>query len=184
MRRSSRSRPASVSKPSPRLSVTDLAVLGVLAEGPSHGFALSKELDSGSDVGRVYSIQRPLVYRALDHLVECRYAEPVATEKGDAGPQRVIHHITPRGKRRLEGWLVEPVAHIRDIRIVLLLKLTLLSRSGHSPVDLIRRQRTALESTLTALGEVERVDHVELWRRHNAKAATIFLDDLEKLYTG
>ena len=100
-----------------RLSITEYAVLGVLAEGPSHGFAIAKQLDSSAELGRVFTVRRPLVYRALDRLVEVGYAEAVSTEKGAAGPNRVIHRVTPPGRRRLRRWLTEPVEHVRDLRI-------------------------------------------------------------------
>ena len=168
----------------PFLSVTEYAVLGVLAEGPSHGFALSKELAAGSDVGRVFTVGRSLVYRALDRMVEVGYAEPVTTEQGE-GPKRVIHRITGPGRRRLHQWLVEPVGHVRDLRIEFLLKLAFLERGGDSPLELIRKQRATLESTLTALDDpgTAGVDHVELWRRHNATAAATYLEELERIHS-
>lgn len=166
-----------------RLSVTEYAVLGLLAEGPSHGFALSKKLDPSGDVGRVFTVRRPLVYRALDRLVEFGYVESVSTEKGE-GPRRIIHRITAPGDRRLRWWLMEPVEHVRDLRIEFLLKLTLIRRAGNSPLELIRIQRRSLEPTLSALDEVgaEVDDHVELWRQHNAAAAASYLDDLARIH--
>jgi DNA-binding PadR family transcriptional regulator len=167
----------------PHLSVTEYVVLGLLAEGRRHGFALAKELDTGSDVGRVLTVRRPLVYRALDRLTEAGYTEPVITERGK-GPRRVIHRITDAGRARLEEWLNEPVEHVRDLRIELIVKLTLLSRSGHSPFELVRKQRAALAPTLTALDDADsdEADHVELWRRHNATAAAAFLEELEHIH--
>lgn len=164
----------------PRLSVTEYAVLGVLAEEPSHGFAISKELDAESEIGRVFTVRRPLVYRALDRLVEAGFAEPVATEKGD-GPQRVIYRVTRNGRRRLNTWLGQPVDHVRDLRIEFLLKLTLTTRTGRSPLGLIREQQAALSPTFDALEQPadQSVDHVELWRRHNAVAAAGYLKELE-----
>ena len=163
-----------------RPSVTEYAVLGILAEEPSHGFAISKQLEAESDVGRVITVRRPLVYRALDRLVEAGYAEPVTTEQGE-GPQRVIHRVTRKGRNRLRAWLSQPVDHVRDLRIEFLLKLALLRRSEQSPLALIRAQRVALDPTLEALDdpELEPDDHVELWRQHNAAAATAYLEDLE-----
>lgn len=165
-------------------STTEYAVLGILAAGPSHGFAISKQLAAGSQLGRVLTVRRPLVYRALDRLAETGYVEPVTTEKGDAGPNRVILSITPAGRRRLNRWLVEPVEHVRNLRIEFLLKLTLLERLHRSPRKLINSQRTALEATLTALDDpqVDPADHVELWRRHNAAAASAYLEELARLY--
>jgi DNA-binding PadR family transcriptional regulator len=167
----------------PRLSVTEYAVLGLLAEGRRHGFALSKELDVGSDVGRVLTVRRPLVYRALDRLVDAGYAEPVVTEKGE-GPERVILRITTSGRARLQRWLSEPVEHVRDLRIELMVKLTLLDRSGLSPLELVRKQRAVLAPTLAALDDrgPDQEDHVELWRRHNAATAAAYLDDLERVH--
>ena len=168
----------------PELSLTEYAVLGVLAEHPVHGFAISKALAPAGQVGRVLTVRRPLIYRALDRLVEAGLAAAVHTEPGDAGPERIIHRITPTGKRRLKGWLAEPVQHIRDMRIEFQLKLTLLSRSGQSPLTLVRAQRDVLQPTLAALDGItdEPPDHVELWRQHNAAATDAYLRHLEAVY--
>ena len=163
------------------LSVTEYAVLGVLAEQPSHGFAIAKELAEGGEVGRILTVGRPLVYRALDRLVEGGFATVARTEQ-DAGPRRVVYRVTEQGRRRLQEWLAEPVGHVRDMRIDLLLKLALLCRSEVSPIALIRAQKLTLRETLAALGDTGSADHVELWRQHNAMAAAAYLDDLEHLY--
>lgn len=179
----SQRRPDPVHMATPRLSTTDYAVLAVLRENPTHGFAISRQLDAESEVGRVFTVRRPLVYRALDRLVEAGYAAPMTTEKGDAGPKRVIHHITPRGRRRLGRWLAEPVEHIRELRIEFLLKITLLRKGEKSVIDLIRKQIEALQPTIDALDDIpDTSDPVELWRRHNAAAAAAYLEDLENLY--
>jgi DNA-binding PadR family transcriptional regulator len=165
------------------LSTTEYAVLGVLADEPSHGFALARTLGPRGTVGRVFTVRRPLVYRALDRLVAADLAEPLHTEKGDAGPKRMVHRITPEGERRLHRWLDQPVAHIRDLRIEFLLKLALLHRSGGSPLSLIEQQRTKLAPTLAALeGYQGTPDDVALWREHNAVAAASFLDAVEARY--
>lgn len=164
------------------LSVTEYAVLGLLAEGPNHGFVLSKQLESDSDVGRILTVRRPLVYRALDRLVNNDLAEPVHTEKGDAGPNRVVHRVTAAGRRELSRWLSRPVDHVRDMRIELLLKIALLIRSQTSPVSLIADQRRNIQPTLRALEAAASNDHVEIWRQHSARAATTYLEELQRLY--
>ena len=163
-----------------QLSLTEHAVLGLLAEGPSHGFALARALQPGSPVGRILTVRRPLVYRALGRLVAAGLAAPVRREAGDAGPERVIHRITPRGRRGLERWLALPVAHVRDLRLEFLVKLVLLQRSGASPAALVALQRAALHDALAALeeGAGDLTDPVELWRAHNAAAASTFLAHL------
>lgn len=166
-----------------RLSVTEYAVLGVLSEKPSHGFAISKELGPTAGLGLVFTVRRPLVYRALGRMADLGYVETITTEPG-AGPRRVVYRTTPAGRRRLRRWLAEPVDHVRDLRLEFLLKLALHSRAGDSPLELIRAQRAALAPTLTALARAEpdRDDYAELWRRHNSLAALAFLDELEILY--
>ena len=164
------------------LSVTEHAVLGLLSEGPCHGFAISKQLGPESEVGRILTVRRPLVYRALDRLVDAGLAEPIHTEKGVSGPNRVIHQVTKSGQGELNRWLDLPVDHIRDIRIEFLLKVALLIRARRSPRRLITAQRKSLESTLQALDEIRADDHVSRWRRHNARAAAEFLEELDDIY--
>ena len=164
------------------LSITEYAVLGLLAESPNHGFVLSKQLESDSDVGRILTVRRPLVYRALDRLVHNDLAEPAHTEKGDAGPNRVVHRVTGAGRRELSRWLSRPVDHVRDMRIELLLKIALLIRSQRSPASLIAAQRKLIQPTLGALEEAISNDHVEIWRQHSARAANTYLEELAGLY--
>ncbi|MCB2223796.1 MAG: PadR family transcriptional regulator [Actinobacteria bacterium] len=159
-------------------STTEYAVLGILAEAPSHGFAIARHFRPDGDLGRVLTVRRPLVYRALDRLVEAGYAEPASTEPGDSGPQRVVLRATPAGRRRVRAWLGAPVVHVRDLRIEFLVKLTLLRRSGRSTERLVARQREALEGTFAALDGPDPDDHVDLWRRHTAAGAASFLEAL------
>jgi PadR family transcriptional regulator AphA len=166
-----------------QLSTTEYAVLGLLGEGPTHGFALARLLAPEGALGRILTVRRPLIYRALDRLVELEYAEPIHREPGDSGPQRIIHKITPAGRRRIGRWLKQPVSHIRQMRIEFQLKLAILQRHGRSSFDLIVAQREALRPTLTALddGGADTTDHLELWRQHNAAAAAAYLDHLIRL---
>jgi len=167
-----------------QLSQTEYVVLGLLAEGPTHGFAIAKHLEADGPVGQILTVRQPLVYRALSRLVEARLAEAMAVEPGDAGPRRVIHRVTSSGRRQLADWLSRPVEHVRDLRIEFLLKLVLLNRSGTSPLALVEKQRAVLRETLTALESLsgETTDPVDLWRKHNAAAAATYLIDLEDRY--
>ena len=166
------------------LSITEYAVLGLLSEGPTHGFAIARDLAPDGEVGRLFTVRRPLVYRAIDRLVEAGYVEPVSIEQ-ELGPKRVILATTFAGRANVSRWLEKPVEHVRDLRIEFLLKLTLLVRSGRSPLDLIRRQRATLEETIDALDGPASgpPDHVELWRIHNAAAVSAYLRDLERRYS-
>jgi PadR family transcriptional regulator AphA len=160
----------------PDLSLNEWVVLALLAERPTHGFAIARELEAGADLGRVLTVRRPLVYRALDQLAAAGLAEPHQTEPGDGGPTRTLYRITGPGRRDLDVWLLEPVGHVRDLRIAFVVKVRLLERSGRDRAPLITSQRAALAPTLDRLTQLEpRPGVVELWRHHSAVAASDFL---------
>ncbi len=166
-------------RPPENLSLTEWAVLGVLAEAPAHPFAIARHLGADGTLGRVLTVRRPLVYRALDRLVESGLAAPVRSEPGEAGPRRTVHRVTTVGVSSLDQWLAEPVHHIRELRLAFLLKAALLQRAGRPVDQLVRLQRTALADRFAALASTtEEGDLVDRWRRHQAAGARAFLDEL------
>jgi PadR family transcriptional regulator AphA len=162
----------------PSLTLNDRVVLAVLREEPAHGFAVARALAAGSDLGRILTLRRPQVYRAIDRLAAVDLLEPVVTEPGDAGPKRTVYRVTEAGVAPLEAWLSTPVDHVRDLRVEFLLKLRLLERLGRGPAPLVEAQRRALGPTLARLTETggEAGDVVERWRAENARAVGRFLD--------
>jgi molybdate transport system regulatory protein len=73
-------------------------------------------------------------------------------------------------------WLDQPVHHLRDVRIELLVKLTLRERAGMSNASLLKAQQETFEPTIDALISANDVGLVELWRRESARAVRRFLD--------
>jgi PadR family transcriptional regulator AphA len=162
-----------------RRSLGEWAVLGLVSEGPAHPFALGRHLAPSGSLGRVLTVRRPLVYRAIGRLEDAGLVAPKRIEPGDAGPERTVYGITPAGRRALDRWLQEPVAHIRDLRLGLLLKLALLRRSGRPIGALVAAQQEALTATFSALDDLpDDPDDADRWRRHTARAAAAFLDEV------
>jgi PadR family transcriptional regulator AphA len=160
-------------------SLGEWAVLALLSEGPSHPYDLARQLGGDGPLGRVYTMRRPLVYRAVDRLEADGLVAAAGTEPGTAGPERKVFRISDAGRQRLEGWLTSPVAHIRDLRLAFLLKVQVLRRRGRSPSDLAAAQLRVLGPALDRLmADGGTGDEVDLWRRHNAAAAAAFLEDL------
>jgi PadR family transcriptional regulator AphA len=155
-------------------SLTEWVVLGLLAEGPAHGFALSRLLARGGEVGRVWAASRPLTYRAIDQLAADGLIEPVRTEPG-AGPPRTVHKVRPGGRRALRRWLGQPVAHPREVRAELLVKLLLLERAGEPTDPLLRAQRDAFAGLLADAASASAGDSVSRWRAEQAAAIDRFL---------
>jgi DNA-binding PadR family transcriptional regulator len=167
---------AEPSDPQPELSLTEWVVLALLTEAPTHGFGIAKELRAGADLGRIVTVHRPLVYRALDRLVAAGLTEP-----GDAGPNRTVHRVTSAGDEAVVRWLDRPVSHVRDLRIEFLAKLRLNQRRSRDAHRLVSAQRAALADTFDQLTGDEPTDVVDRWRRANATAAREFLDQLAAL---
>ena len=163
-----------------RLSFTENLVLALILEGPTHGFAIARILGREGAVGRVYEVPRPLVYRAVDKLVEAGLASPVRVEAGDHGPPRTVVTATARGRRLARTWLSVPAEHVRDIRTELLVKLALLERSGKDPGPLLEAQRQILEPIVAALSELSKEadgfdQTVTRWRYETALASLRFV---------
>src|ERR1700761_6581468 len=112
------------------LTTGEWAVLALLDEGPTHGFAVARALAPGGDVGRVWAIRRPLVYRTLEQLEGRELTRVAGTEASTTGPPRTLLETTPGGTRAFAEWLREPVEHLRDARSELMLKLLFLDRRG------------------------------------------------------
>ncbi len=167
--------------PDDRLLLGAWACLGIVDQGPSHGFAVAARLRPDGDVGRVWSISRPLTYRALDQLVARGFVEAVGEERGIAGGNRTILAVTPLGHQRLRSWLATPVEHVRDLRSELLLKLVLSAPSGVDTAPLLAAQRelaAALERSLREQLRGDPDDLVLRWRTETAGAALRFIESV------
>lgn len=165
------------------LSVAEWAVLALVAERPSHGFALARELGESGAVGHIWTVPRPLVYRALETLGERGLVRTEGEEPGARGPRRTIVRATPAGRRRARAWLGRPVEHVRELRTLFLLKLLFLARAGRDPGVLVERQRAVLEPVIAGLesrlASAEAFERtLVLWRLESATAAVRFLDRL------
>ena len=171
-----------MASPSSDLSLADWSVLGVVAEAPTHGWAVVRELAADGALGRVWTVPRPIVYRSINTLRALGFVEEQGEAHSGRGPQRTIVRVTRRGRAALTRWLAEPVDHVRDVRSEFLLKLALLDRSGKSRDALVRRQLDELAPVFDALerpGGGNGFDRVLIsWRRESALAVRRFLEAL------
>jgi DNA-binding PadR family transcriptional regulator len=165
------------------LRVGDWAVLGLVAEGPTHGFALAALLAGDGELGRIWTMPRPAVYQAMAKLTGRSLLQADGTERSPLGPTRTIFEVTGPGRDRLAAWVARPVVHVRDLRSSFLVKLALLARSGQDRGPLLDAQRAELVTGLAAL-DSERAASAGLdrmvmtWRRSSHQAAIAFIDEL------
>lgn len=165
----------------------ELACLGIVYDRRSHGFAIAARLRPDGDIGRIWSLSRPLTYRALDQLVSAGLVAEVGVEPGRAGGSRTMLAATRSGRALFRRWAATPALHLRDLRSELLLKLVLASEHGLDVGVMIAEQRAIVAEIVEALrgptagGEgrsTGRFDVVQLWRIESASAALRFLDGL------
>jgi len=159
----------------PDLSLTDWCVLALVAETPRHGFAVARELGPGSELGRVWTVARPLVYRSLDSLAGAGLTEAVRTEEGERGPTRVVFRASRVGRTRLQRWLARPIDHPRDVRVELLVKFVLSVRSGRPCTPLARAQQEQFVTVAAGLVRAARAAEgsdriVARWRLESIRA--------------
>jgi DNA-binding PadR family transcriptional regulator len=81
----------------PDLSLTEWAVLGVIAEHDTHGFSVARLFEPTGSVGRVWTVPRPLVYRAIDALVERGLVQRIGSAPGAGGPRRTVLRVAELG---------------------------------------------------------------------------------------
>jgi DNA-binding PadR family transcriptional regulator len=166
----------------PSLSLAEWTVLAVIGERPTHGFTISQLTERDGELGRIWHIPRPAVYRALARVEAAGLVAADAIEPG-RGPQRTVYAITEQGREAVGMWLRTPVQHVRDVRSHLLMKLALLHRAGQDPGGLLAAQRAVLEPIVRAI-EAEPFHGdgfdaaLHAWRRATASAALSFLDDI------
>ncbi len=162
-----------------QLLLGEWACLGILYPADTHGFAIAARLKPTGDMGRVWSLSRALTYRSLEQLRTRGLVTPVGEEPGIAGGNRTILAATRRGRAQLRTWVDTPVAHLRDLRSELLLKLVIAELCGIDTTAMVTAQRTQiaqLHDAISAQIDETPGDVVALWRSESSSAGLRFLD--------
>ena len=169
----------------PRLSLAEWLVLCLVREAPSHGFAIARILAGDGELGQVWRVPKPVIYRSLQRLEAAQLVETVEVQPSNTGPARSLVAVTNAGRQAAAAWLARPASHNRDIRSELLVKLALLERAGTDPSPLLGAQRDQLrpvsEGLLQQLSSATGFDRtVILWRYETVTATLRFLDALQE----
>lgn len=167
----------------PQLSLAEWLVLCLICEQPTHGFALAALLGTKGEMGKVWRVPKPVVYRALQRLEHLSLIRTTEQQPSSHGPVRSLVDATPAGRDAATVWLDRPAGHNRDVRSELLVKLALLARSGADPQPLLDAQREllgpvaqALQDRVYAATGFDRT--LVLWRFETMSATLRFLDAL------
>lgn len=163
------------------LLVGEWAVLALLCEGPRHGYAIATLMGPDGEIGRVWSLRRPMTYRTLTALGKLKLIVVDSVEPGTTAPTRRVFRATPEAQERVAAWLEQPEEHVRDLRSLLLLKVHFLRRRDRSVADLLHAQREVLLRQERSLVERRQIDDelgrmLARWRWAMTDAALRFVD--------
>lgn len=136
---------------SKRTFPVEYAILGLLSDGPLHGYALRKRLDAA--LSPFWTIATSQIYSAL-HSIEKKELVSVEVQMQDNRPPRSVYLITSRGREEFRRWCENPVCHLRHMRVEFLAKLYFLHRVGDKEaISLINDQTAFLERLRTRVSQ-------------------------------
>jgi DNA-binding PadR family transcriptional regulator len=165
------------------LSLAEGLVLCLIRERPTYGLVLARLLAPDGSLGQIWSVPKAMVYYALRQLELAGLIRMTKEQRSSWGPARSIYRITPAGRAAAEAWVSGPVAHVRDVRSELMVKLALNDRTGVDSRPLVRAQlallvpvAAALDDRLRAAEGFERT--LALWRCQAMTATMQFLTAL------
>jgi len=116
-----------------------MVILGVLADGPAHGYDLKRLHDER------FPAAKPLpygqVYATLGRLERDGFVETIETRQ-EAGPERTVYAATDAGRAELRGWLEATEKPSPYAAEDLVRKTITALHLGIDSGDYLRRQRT------------------------------------------
>ncbi|TVT59094.1 helix-turn-helix transcriptional regulator [Amycolatopsis rhizosphaerae] len=123
-------------------------LLGLLENGPRHGYELKRAYDER------FALERPLhygqVYATLARLLRNGLVTEVGTEPG-SGPERKSYAITNAGVTDVEKWLTTPEKPELYLQNTLYTKVVLALLSRRSAEEVLDTQRAAHLKTMREL---------------------------------
>jgi DNA-binding PadR family transcriptional regulator len=128
------------------------AILGLLVQGPLHGYGLKAAYEESLVPGAALNIGQ--VYPTLDRL-QADGLVTVEVVAQQERPDRKVYTLTEAGRKELEGWLGTPTRAEVDLRNEAYLKIVLAWRlhraGGVSPLTVIDTERRGCLSRLHEL---------------------------------
>ncbi len=102
-------------------------VLAIVADGPIHGYDISRTLRS--EIGQLWRLGKSQVYALLVKLEKAGLVQHERIGQ-DAYPAKNVFTITETGRMVLNDWAIQPVHHIRDMRLEFPVKLWFARKMG------------------------------------------------------
>lgn len=134
------------------------ALLGLLAEGPKYGYQIKQNFEGA--LGNVWSVSYGQLYPTLHRLSELEWVTKQSSP-GKKAAEKNVYSITPKGKKKLDEWLLTPLRCSYKVKDEFTLKFLFFHRLPKMQVleYLREQQRKTLERkesfqrTLQSLGD-------------------------------
>lgn len=137
-----------------RHEVAEYALLGLLRDGPCHGYRLAAAFASAGRLRPILRLKMSQMYAYLHKLERQGWLHATEEMPGEAGtmrPRRVFT-LTTAGECAFDDWMAQPVAATRDVRLDFLVKLAFaIERDRSVALGLVARQRAATAAWLERL---------------------------------
>lgn len=129
----------------------EYALLGLLWDGPRHGYELHRAFAADQELGTVCRLEQSQLYAFLKKLEQLGYVEGTLEPQEGRPPRRVLI-LTNAGKQVFRQWLEAPVPRPREVRLLFLMKLYFARAFGPATVlTLITRQIEACNAFVQKL---------------------------------
>ncbi len=112
----------------------EYALLGLLWDGPRHGYELHRAFAADQELGTVCRLEQSQLYAFLKKLEHLGYLEGTLEPQEGRPPRRVLL-VTDAGRQVFRRWVEAPVARPREVRLQFLLKLYFARRFGRETVQ-------------------------------------------------
>ena len=115
------------------------ALLGLLAENPKYGYEIKQEFEGA--LGNVWSVSYGQLYPTLRRLSEVQWVTK-QTAPGKKAAEKNIYSITPKGKQKLDEWLLRPLRSSYKVKDEFTLKFLFFDKLPREKVlDYLRAQQ-------------------------------------------
>src|ERR1051326_7986617 len=161
-----------------RLTIPDLVIISLLAEGPMHGYEVNAILEDRK-IRDWAPVSRPQIYYSLDKLTELGLLRVSSSQSPSAGPERRVLQTTAVGREHLadaleaKSW-VATKAH-QPFLIWLALSWQARPRTFRKQLNsrkklleqTLSEERATLEDVLTEVGHPRSEEHTSELQSHS-----------------
>lgn len=131
----------------------EMTLLGLLKDGPRHGYDLAREFSDGTVLGDIIHLEPSLLYANLKKLERDGFVRSTVQVQGSRPPRRMLE-LTDTGRDALAHWLAGPVERTRDLRLEFLLKLYIARQvDPERVIFLVAEQADVCRGFIASLGE-------------------------------